>query len=129
MHHLFIAAATEAQHQPSSEVLFCAPVLRDWIAMLDAPGVLCLGGTVTGHPLLEDGMRIYTSMLITLDPGGAWARTRSRWYRLAGEWSANATPREVIIRNCVWLCPEDARRAAASLQTAILQHRGRPFDA
>lgn len=68
-------------------------------------------------------------MLIALDPGGAWARTRSRWYRLAGEWSATATPREVTIRGCVWLRQEDACRAAASLQAAILKRRGRPFDA
>lgn len=130
MHHpLFISAATEAQDLPSPEVLADAPVLRDWAAALEPSGVPCLVGTVTGHSMLEDGRRICTSMLIALDPGGTWARTWSRWYRLDGTLPADIMRDDVRLSLFTWLRHGDAVQLADALRTAILNSCRERLDA
>jgi hypothetical protein len=42
-----------------------------------------LSGIIEGHPDLPDGQRAGTSVLLGLAEDLSWARTRSRWYRLA----------------------------------------------
>lgn len=130
MHQLSsISAATEAHYLPSAEALADAPVLRDWAAALDPQGVPCLVGTVTGHPMLVDGRRICTSMLIALDPQGAWWRTLSRWYRLDGQWPTDVGQDDIRLRLFTWLRHGDAVQLADALRTAILHSRGERFDA
>lgn len=126
---MIAVAATEAQTDPTPEILADAPVLRDWLAALDFAGVPCLAGTVTGHPRLDDGKRIFTSVLVALDPGGEWARSRSRWYRLDTEWPTGAMPQEVILRGYTWLRRVDAVQLANSLRFAVLNRHGRQLDA
>lgn len=58
-----------------------APVLECWT--LGGLALPCLTGAVVGHPLLGDSPRIHTSQLIAMDPDVGWARTWSRFYRLA----------------------------------------------
>jgi hypothetical protein len=59
-----------------------APILSPWIAIQDPRcGGAILIGTQAGHPTLK-GSLINTSRLCGIDPGKAWARTASRWYRL-----------------------------------------------
>ncbi len=64
---------------PTPEDLSKAPLLEAW-AMTSRP-VLCLVGTVTGHPML-DGPRCRTSDLWAFAPTVGWARTLNRLYRL-----------------------------------------------
>lgn len=122
-------AAAEAQTDPTPAVLADAPVLRDWLAAIDFAGVPCLAGTVTGHPRLGDGKRIFTSVLVALDPGGEWARSRSRWYRLDTEWPVGVMPEEVILRRYTWLRRDDAVQLATALRSAVLNRQGRTFNA
>ena len=60
-----------------------APVLSDWRRSLIPIVEPILMGTVEGHPRLSGRRRVATSRLIALDPTAGWARTMSRWYRLA----------------------------------------------
>lgn len=126
---MIAVAATEAQTDPTPEALADAPVLRDWLAAIDFAGVPCLAGTVTGHPRLGDGKRIFTSVLIALDPGGKWARSRSRWYRLDTEWPVGVMPEEVILRRYTWLRRDDAVQIANAMRFAVLNRNGRQLDA
>lgn len=57
-----------------------APELDDWFAV-ESPYGVCLAGTVTGHPLLPDGM-VRTSLLVAISEDHTWARTLNRFYRL-----------------------------------------------
>jgi hypothetical protein len=57
-----------------------APELDDWIAV-ESPYGVCLVGTVTGHPLLPDGV-VRTSLLVAIADDRTWARTLNRYYRL-----------------------------------------------
>jgi hypothetical protein len=67
--------------QPRQE-LDEAPVLGGWGIALH--GVPVLVGRAVGHPLL--GCRnVYTTELYAIDHAGSWARTFSRFYRLADE--------------------------------------------
>lgn len=66
---------------PSSHELANAPVLSGW--HLCPVTVPCLLGSVSGHPSIGNA-NIVTSPLVAIDPSGRWARTRSRWYSLAG---------------------------------------------
>lgn len=126
---MIAVAANEAQTDPTPETLAQAPVLRNWLAAIDFAGVPCLTGTVTGHPRLKDGKRIFTSVLITLDPDGRWARSRSRWYRLDTEWPTGAMPEEVILRGYTWLRRDDAVQIATAMRFAVLNRHGRQLDA
>lgn len=122
-------AAAEARTNPTPETLADAPVLRNWLAAIGFAGVPCLAGTVTGHPTLDDGKCIFTSALVALDPDGAWARSRSRWYRLDTEWPAGVMPEEVIFRHYTWLRRDDAVQLATAMRFAVLNRHGRPLDA
>ena len=66
--------------RPSAETLASAPTLD--AAMLASREVLCLSGLVRGHPTLR-GPVIVTSELVAIAPGDGWARTSSRFYRVA----------------------------------------------
>ncbi|WP_157598665.1 DUF6634 family protein [Tateyamaria omphalii] len=59
-----------------------APLLADYTMGLDELGLLHLVGQVSGHPKLGDRW-ITTSPVWQIDPDGGYARTSSRWYRLA----------------------------------------------
>ncbi|WP_146180769.1 DUF6634 family protein [Thalassorhabdomicrobium marinisediminis] len=76
---------------PSSSDLEMAPSLSHWIGVKDpAFGGAILIGQQSGHPSLK-GKFINTSRLCGIDPGGNWARTATRWYRL----EAPADPEDV----------------------------------
>lgn len=67
--------------RPHAADMRAAPLLDCWtLGELTTP---CLIGAVVGHPLLGDRPRIHTSQLIAVDPDVGWARTWSRFYRLA----------------------------------------------
>ncbi len=57
-----------------------APRLEQWKICVRQEA-LFLAGEVSGHPLLGDDW-ISTSALIHLSDDLAWARTRSRWYKI-----------------------------------------------
>ena len=77
---LLAIAAVEAG--PSEADIAKAPVLSDWMPAISPVGHVILLGQVVGHPIL--GRRsITTSQLIAIHPEAGWARTVSRWYRLA----------------------------------------------
>ena len=128
MRSMIAVAAIEAQIDPTPEALANAPVLSKWLAAIDCAGVPCLAGTVTGHPKLDDGKRIFSSVLVALDPGGAWARSRSRWYRLDTEWPVGVMPDEVSLRGYTWLRRDDAVQLATVMRIAILNRNGRQLD-
>jgi hypothetical protein len=68
--------------QPTQEQLDDAPLLTDWgVGFKELP---CLIGNVSGHPLLPDRW-VRTSELFAMDPDMKWARTYSRFYRLAAD--------------------------------------------
>ncbi len=73
-------AAVEAS--PSALDLAGAPVLDCWRPLISRRGDLILFGMVSGHPKLGDN-QITTSQLIAINATQGWARTVSRWYRLA----------------------------------------------
>lgn len=124
-----LEAANAAQMLPGLETLKEVPVLRDWLAAIDPAGVPCLAGTVKGHPRLQDGKRIYTSVLLALDTNGIWARSRSRWYRLDTEWPAGVIPEEVVLRGYTWLRRHDAVQLANTLRFAVLNQHGKLLNA
>ncbi|MHA3976058.1 DUF6634 family protein [Halovulum sp. GXIMD14794] len=66
---------------PGETDLTSAPTLDLWSAVLEARGMIVLWGRVEDHPILGAD-QVTTSRLIAIDPGLAWARTASRWYRL-----------------------------------------------
>lgn len=74
-------AIEAAEAGPSPDTLAAAPLLHLWSSVLIGAD-LCLAGEATGHPHLPDGI-ITTSMLLALAPDLTWARTFSRFYRLA----------------------------------------------
>ena len=69
---------------PATADLLNTPLLQHWCCY--GPGFASqtvLIGAVTAHPLLPDGRRVATSLLLALDIRGLrWARTVSRFYRL-----------------------------------------------
>lgn len=68
---------------PSRDVFLAAPVLAGWKLVITAGG-LALEGNVNGHPGISPGNRALTSAIIAFDVAGQqWARTVSRFYRLA----------------------------------------------
>lgn len=68
---------------PTPDDLVDAPMLSPWIAIKDPQcGGAILVGLQTGHPFLK-GRLINTSRLCGIDISRTWARTASRWYRLA----------------------------------------------
>jgi hypothetical protein len=69
-----------AGESPSSESLEAAPIIEQWSYGLVPAG--CLIGSVRGHPILGNRIRIHTSQLVFIDPDHGWARTWSRYYRL-----------------------------------------------
>ena len=68
--------------QPGAEELRDAPLLDEWSAGVGGDGCARLFGRVTGHPLLREGARIYTSPYLQVDQSSGWARTWSRFYKL-----------------------------------------------
>jgi len=68
--------------QPRAEELRDAPLLDEWSAGVGGDGCARLFGRVTGHPLLREGARIYTSPYLQVDQASGWARTWSRVYKL-----------------------------------------------
>ncbi len=67
---------------PAADVLANAPLLEDWSPGSGVDGCARLYGSVTGHPRLRDGARIFTSPYLRLDCKNGWARSWSRFYRL-----------------------------------------------
>jgi hypothetical protein len=65
---------------PDPEVLSDAPLLSDWV--LAHRRAMALAGRVAEHPVLGDRRSIMTSEIYALDPGGGWARSWTRFYRL-----------------------------------------------
>lgn len=59
-----------------------APVLDCWRSLISHCGDLILWGMVSGHPRLGNN-QITTSQLVAINAAQGWARTASRWYRLA----------------------------------------------
>lgn len=78
-----LAALDAAEAGPTAADLTAAPVLDCWRPLFSRQGTPILWGIVSGHPRLRDNDHITTSPLIALDLGNTWARTVSRWYRLA----------------------------------------------
>uniref|UniRef100_Q07SK6 Uncharacterized protein n=1 Tax=Rhodopseudomonas palustris (strain BisA53) TaxID=316055 RepID=Q07SK6_RHOP5 len=74
-------AALEYDRSFVADRLQTAPVLDLYVPLLTPLG-LHLVGQVTQHPLLGS-RKIITSQLWWADPEGHWARTLSRFYRLA----------------------------------------------
>lgn len=68
-------------HAASQEVLAGQPMLERW-ALDQSLGQLCLVGYVSGHPLIEDGRFMRTSLLRRHAPEAGWALTLNRYYRL-----------------------------------------------
>jgi hypothetical protein len=66
---------------PSAEDLAKAPMLDNWVAFRYTLSTAQLLGTPIGHPV-RSSLFVKTSFLCAIDPGGTWARTISRWYRL-----------------------------------------------
>ena len=81
------AALNAAEAGPSEEDLAGAPMLDCWRPFFSAQGTPILWGIVSGHPRLRDNDQITTSQLVALDAENFWARTVSRWYRLAQPFS------------------------------------------
>jgi hypothetical protein len=54
--------------------------MEDWTAVLTPEGIK-LVGRVSGHPIHGD-RNVMTTPLWFADPGGAWVRSMSRFYRL-----------------------------------------------
>ena len=71
----------ERGRQVPPVVLQKAPLLADWAPAITPQGVHLIG-RVTGHPLLGD-CAAATTPLWFADPDGGWARSLSRFYRLA----------------------------------------------
>lgn len=68
---------------PTADDLGNAPMLSPWIAIKDLQcGGAILVGLQIGHPFLQ-GRLINTSRLCGIDNDKTWARTASRWFRLA----------------------------------------------
>lgn len=82
-----LVAMDAAEAGPSAADLDRAPVLDAWHPLVSAQGAPILWGIVSGHPRLRDNDHITTSSLVALDDQNAWARTVSRWYRLAQPFS------------------------------------------
>jgi hypothetical protein len=74
---------------PAAVELANAPLIVDWRCVLTPVG-LRLEGFVAGHPLNRNGP-VLTSQLWAADPGGAWIRTMSRFYRLGVRSRAHVT--------------------------------------
>ncbi|WP_408901599.1 DUF6634 family protein [Pararoseomonas indoligenes] len=65
---------------PTKQELDRAPILRGWsLTTIDLP---CLVGMGSNHPTLRQGP-IYTTDVWAIDEDACWARTLSRFYRLA----------------------------------------------
>ncbi|SFY44313.1 hypothetical protein SAMN04244548_04928 [Paracoccus pantotrophus] len=77
-----VAAIFAVETGPSALDLANAPVLDCWRPLISHRGDLILFGMVSGHPKLGDN-QITTSQLIAINTAQGWARTVSRWYRLA----------------------------------------------
>lgn len=75
-------AIEAAETGPSEADLANAPVLSDWKVAVPPFAHVILIGEVLGHPILGN-RSITTSQLIAIHPEARWARTVSRWYRLA----------------------------------------------
>lgn len=75
-------AIAAAEAGPAEADLANAPVLDHWRPLMSGPHVLVLWGSVSGHPELGSDL-ITTTPLIALNTSRGWARTKSRWYRLA----------------------------------------------
>lgn len=72
-----------AARRPGPDALDDAPVMAHWIVVYDPAGDgLLLLGTPTGHSYCV-GPLTRSSRLCGLAPDGTWARSASRWYRLA----------------------------------------------
>jgi hypothetical protein len=63
-----------------ARILDQAPLLQDWVPVVTPEG-LHLVGNALGHPVHGDRM-VMTTPLWLADPGGNWARSLSRFYRL-----------------------------------------------
>ncbi len=68
---------------PTADDLAGAPILEEWDYALRP--VLCMDGTVSGHPDIRDGRLAKTSEILVMDHARTVIRTISRWYRLGRE--------------------------------------------
>lgn len=88
-------AISTAEAGPSYADIANSQALSDWMPALSPFAHLILVGEVVGHSIL--GTRsITTSQLIAIHPEARWARTVSRWYRLAQPAPAS---KEIFARN------------------------------
>ena len=76
------ALMEKAKLDPTPDELLDAPTLGHWRVIENPFGFTVLDGVVAGHPVLH-GASIYTSPLLRLELDMGWARTLSRFYRLA----------------------------------------------
>ena len=71
-----------AANGPAAKMLQGAPCLKHWLPVKDGGDrAAALVGLVHDHPILSTCW-LRTTRLCGIDPGGKWARTNSRWYRL-----------------------------------------------
>ncbi|MGE7471973.1 DUF6634 family protein [Bosea sp. NPDC003192] len=85
-------AAIVDGRKPSPEDLASAVSIQGTIGQRSVP---CLIGQVSNHPRLGNRL-ITTSQLFMVDPDGRWARTLSRFYRLADD--PQVTGREEVLK-------------------------------
>lgn len=83
-------ALDAADAGPTPATLAAAPRLAMWQIVWIGTD-LCLAGLGSGHPHLPDGT-VATSPLLALAEDQSWARTLSRFYRLAEPLSAALQP-------------------------------------
>ncbi|QFU07550.1 hypothetical protein PARPLA_01542 [Rhodobacteraceae bacterium THAF1] len=82
LERMYLRSLEMAAKGPDESMLDNAPHLDKWLPVRDSFGEhASLVGYVEEHPLLSPRW-ITTSRLAGIDPGGKWARTMSRWYRL-----------------------------------------------
>lgn len=66
---------------PNQDFLECCPLIDFW--SVGTRPVRCLTGIFINHPKIDQGSFGMTSELVWLDKERGFARTRSRFYRLA----------------------------------------------
>lgn len=68
--------------RPSEDLLGASPLMTDWDLVVEND-YLALSGSVFAHPKFNNGEHLTTSKVFWMDPQMQYARTKSRWIRLA----------------------------------------------